>query len=489
MSGIRKNTRIRLIDDEETTKIYSQNEIYNEVYDEGLYEEDTHDENLYEENLTLGNNTTRVSRKVKNSRRGKEPLDKRKRAGLLILLLLICSLVGWFIGLAIANGENKITLGDDSNLPDQEATLSAEVNKICNYLVSGDTSKIQDRFVIGETKASITKEEAKALADYFKDDEDDRNIKAFSSRLKSQVSGYLKDTLKTEDKYFYLSDKDNKLCIAINKPSLKLLVKTSQDVNVKANGTEVSVKDGKVEIPSVFPVKILVEATYGEETNSEEIDLLKDFLVGNSYTGSVTKLILKHGVGLKATILSNAPEGEVYLNGNKTDLTLEDGIAHIDGLKEGDTIRVKYKDKMSKEEKIKDENTTLEFEFDLEELATRFNLPKTLVDNLENKAKVFLNSIGNAVGNQNAGAVIGGVQMSSNIQNKVSNRLTALISNYNSLVFSNITVTNATQGGDNYTLTLSYSFDTIGKTGQQEIANGSSWVKFSLSGEVIDFSL
>ena len=29
-------------------------------------------------------------------------------------------------------------------------------------------------------------------------------------------------------------------------------------------------------------------------------------------------------------------------------------IAYIDGLKEGDTIRVKYKDKMSKEEKIKE---------------------------------------------------------------------------------------------------------------------------------------
>lgn len=488
MSNIRKNTRIRLIDEDDITKVYPGNETYNKVYEENEYDELY--ENTYdEENLTIGTNATRVSRKIRTSRRGEEPLSKGKKIGLLILLLLICSLVGWFVGITIANKADQITLGDDSNLPDQESTLCAEVNKICDYLVSGDVTNIQDRFVVGEAKTNITKEEAKALADYFKDDEDSKNIKLFASRIKNQVSEYLKDTLKVEDKYFYLVDKDNKLCIAINKPSLRLLVKTDQDVGIKANGTEVNVTDSKVEIPSVLPVKVLIEATYGKETSSEEIDLLKDFLSGNSYTGSVTKLILKHGVGLRATIVSNAPEGEVYLNGNKTDIVLEEGLAYVDGLKEGDTIRVKYKDKMSKEEKIKDENATLEFEFDLEEFATRFDLPKTLVDDLENKAKSFLNSIGNAVGNQNAGAVIGGVQMSSNIQNKVNNRLVALISNYNSLLFSNVTVTNATQGGDSYTLTLSYSFDTIGKTGQQEIANGSSWVKFSLSGEVVDFSL
>lgn len=509
MTNIRRNTRIRLLDEEEdviqeTRSYKSYNENYNDYYDDYDYGEDDgySEEDAYEDededNVILGSNSTRVSRKVRVSRKNSEPWSKGKRILVLILVLIVCAIVGWFVGVAVANKADGVLLNDDIGLSDQELILHDEINKICESISNGDTTKVQDKFIVSGTNSNISKEEAKVLIDYFeksaeelKDDKvnQHRDIRNFTSKLKLQVEAYLGDNLNTENKYFYLAENKNKLCVAVNKPNLNLLVRTDKDVKIQANGTDVTLKDKRVNIPNVFPVKVLVESTYGDDTETLEVDLLKSFLTGNEFTGDVTQLVLKHGVGLKAGIYSNAPEGDIYVNGNLIDTKIEGGVARIDGLKEGDTIRVKYKNKMSKEEKMKNEDMSFDFEFDLSEFELRFNLPKRLVDDLENKTRFFLNSVGNAVGSQNNGVVLSGLADNGDVQGKASLRLFELISNYNSLLFTNINVTNATQAGDSTTITISYSFDTIDKTGGQELANGSCWIKFNSSGEIIDFSL
>ncbi|WP_460376522.1 TcaA second domain-containing protein, partial [Paraclostridium bifermentans] len=436
----------------------------------------------------LGTNSVKVRRSF-----SRMELTPFKRVILIMLIIVIAAIGGWFIGIYIATtGESKIS-NMNVGATEQEENVYKIVDTLGEALRSGDTSTVTDVLVSADNNQPVTEDEAESLVDYF--ERNQAMLTPFISKIKTQTNAFLDEDTKARKNrvsnlYYYIGEYKGKVAIMVHHAEINAVVKTDEKVKVKANGTDLSIKERRVEIPNVFPSEVVIEGTFAEEKDTLTFDFIKLFLDGN-HDGFVARGILfKRGAGKSLVISTNAPEADVYVNGEKIHKTVKSGEdLNLDGLKPDDKVRLQYKGKMSSEEKVGDGNRRVSLEFKLEEFETRFNLPKKLVDGLEGRASNFFNAITNGVSTQNAGALAIAVDGNPGVQQKASTVMQELTQRYNSLLFSDLEVVNAVQGGDGVTLTVDFNFDSIDKAGTAGMQKDDAWVKFNTNGQVIDFGL
>lgn len=466
------------------------------VYRHTRYEDSYDDEEEYsygydydddEQDYRLGANSVRIKR----NRKGFE-LTPFKKVVLIMLMFVLAAVGGWFIGLHIASkGESK--LGMDIGATEQEENVYKVVNALGEAIKDGDVGTVRDILISSDNNEPVTSEEAKSLIDYF--ERNQTQLIPFISKIRNQTDAFLDEDAKARkhrvaNLFYYIGEHNGKVAIMVQHGGINLLVKTDEKVDIKANGTDVEVHERRVEIPNVFPTEVVIEGSFEEEKDSVTLDFISMFLKGEHDGLLARGILFKRGAGKRVTVLTNAPEATLFVNGEKTDKIVKAGEGLIvDGLKPEDKIRLQYKGKMSNEEKVGDGNRSIYLEFKLEEFETRFNLPKKLIDGLEQRATNFFNAITNGVSSQNTGALAIEVDANPEVQSKAGTTMQELTQRYNSLLFSDLEVVNAEQSGDSVTLTLDFNFDSIDKGGTAGIQHDDAWVKFNANGQIVDFNL
>ena len=441
----------------------------------------------YEENYRLGDNSVRVSRS-----RGGFELTPFKKIVLIMLMFVVSAIGGWFIGLHIATrGETK--LGLNVGATEQEENVYKIVNSFGEALKDGDVGTVRELLISSDSNQPVSTDEAKSLVDYF--ERNQTQLIPFISKIKNQTDAFLGEDANARKRrvanlYYYLGEHNGKVAIIVQHGGINLLVRTDKKVSVKANGTDMQVQERRVEIPNVFPSEVVINGEFEGDKDTLTLDFIKMYLKGNHDGLMARGILFKNGVGKSVTVSTNAPEAILFINGEKTDKVVKAGEGlSVDGLKSEDKIRLQYKGKMSSEEKVGDGNKNIYLEFKIEELETRFNLPKSLVDGLERRATNFFNAITNGVSSQNPGVLAIEVDSNPEVQAKASSTMQELTQRYSSLLFSDLEVVNAEQSGDSVTLTLDFNFDSIDKFGTAGIQHDDARVKFNSNGQIVDFSM
>lgn len=373
----------------------------------------------------------------------------------------------------------------------QAAIISEYLIDVKNALANHDIGFLEER--IKGNEFEMTKDDYKALAEYFTDNESGLN--KFISCLNNQIESYLAGKI-LDSAFFYLDDVDGKVCIKVNHATVRFLPWSSIDEYIietedgKSHSREID-EDGGFTLDKLLPLNTKVTIKAGEWSEKYEYDFIKDFCrsKGKSESGTrVLALVFKRGAGVSISVCTNVEEAKLYINGKATDIKIGIDTERIDGLKEGDTLRAEYKGERSKEYKVRKTNNMAQLDFDIVKEEERFGVPKSDVDSGEVIAKNLLNSVSNGVNAQDADVLANIVD--SSISAEAHNIVNDLINKYTSLSFTNVSATSASKSGSRLDMKLSYSYETISSLGSETIQNGSMSIVIDLSSaKVLGFTL
>ena len=409
---------------------------------------------------------------------------------LLSLILVFCSFLGgvYIVIKEEARSKAEPVIATEKADDPQLNNVYSFVSDVSRAIEHHDINYLKENMIGNDFE--ISKDNFKELCNYFTD----KNIELnkFTVVLKKQARQYL-DSKPVTNTFFYLDDHNGKIVIKVNKGNIQLLPRTRAStitISLDGDSKEYDVTKGSIFTEGEFPVTTKVNAKVGEWEEEFTFDYIDGFLDEGGMKGydcTLRRILFKRGAGICVNTTTNSPGATLYINGEKTDIKLDEFGTLVDVLKEGDTLRAENDGERSKEVKIRknSKEAYLEFKIKIEE---RFGVPKDIVDSAEVITKNFLNVLSNAVSAKDPNVISNVVD--ERIQHQASSIAAGLINQYNSLIFSNVNVTNASQSGSRVDLQISYSYESMGLLDSSVVQNGYANVSVDTSNaKVVTFNL
>ena len=378
--------------------------------------------------------------------------------------------------------DQQVTIEDTASY----VLIQEPLARIKQCVINRDVREIQ-KYVQGNG-FEMSKDDYKEFLNQFKTQGD---ITLFINELENQAAAFVKGS-DLSDRYYYLDGDVDSLVLRVNKVKVNARFGTSNMVTV--NGVDYDARTRRiVELPEVLPFNTKFRAEVGGKWKEEQELKLFDMFIGKQVkVGSdlTAKLkFYKYGAGNVVFIRTNRNNAIIYVNDKKTDRTVSSGGCFRDGFEEGDTIRLEYGGKKSKEYKVDKNNltTTLNINF-TPFLPPKEVKPEVVTPDYNAIANTFLSAITSSISSGNTTPVEG--VMVSEYRYVARNALQPLLIQYTDMQFSDVYVSNTVLAGDgSRTITVTYNCSCTDASGGSVVSNGIATLNLNSAGGIVGFTL
>lgn len=340
--------------------------------------------------------------------------------------------------------------------------VSDSLTEIHEAILNGNASKLTAYFVNKETGEFLDESQTKEITDFASQG---NNAIILNNYISQVTTNYIKNGKaspgslepRLEGYKFFLD-------LHLGTIMVELGTGLYADVTVTVNNREGIVEDGFVKFTDVIPLTVNVEANYLDDTLVEvsNIDLSKRLLNNDPEIKTYLRLF-KDGIGIKLRISAGVDGAKVFVNNEELSaLTDVDGSLLVDGLSMGDKIRVEKDDSRSLEYEVNDQvaNGILSINMPKDTNTvqvsgnTRFNINTDVANLLETTGTTFLRQLGSSVTRENPNGMSSIVHSNATSQADIKVTVESYMRRFDSLVMTDVRLTNINENKTNYQLTF-----------------------------------
>ena len=353
-------------------------------------------------------------------------------------------------------------------------------------IISRDVKAISD--MVKGNGFDMEKDDYKLFLDQFKTQGD---VTLFINVLENQASTFVKGGDLSKDYYYYLDGDVENLILRVNKVNVNARFGTSETVNVNGEDFGSGTKRTAA-LPSTLPFNTKYTATVGNKWKDvKQLNLFDMFIEKEVKNGSKLDTNIKffeNGAGLLVHINTNCDGAVLYVNNEKTNRTVSAGGCFRDGFSEGDTIRLEFGGKRTKEFTVKANRLSATLNLDLGEYLAPTEIKKPVGQDADFIVDRFLNAISQSI---RAGKTEYVEELMADGSGGVAQSvMQTLFMQYKELNFKNTYVNNtvtSSDGGVNATATFTYDGTDINGNSLQQ--PGTASIQINSEGDIIGFTL